>query len=130
MDTDYRGLVPYLFYDDIETAMVWYAETFGFVERSRWTDAEGRVQNAEMTVGETELWLDGGGRRFFDKDGAPMSPWIGIWTEDPDAVYARMVAAGVETEPPEDKPYGVRMLTVTDPEGYHWGFMRRIPPPG
>jgi hypothetical protein len=34
-------------------------------------------------------------------------------------------AAGVEVEPPEDKPYRVRMLTVTDPVGYQWGFMRR-----
>jgi hypothetical protein len=33
---------------------------------------------------------------------------------------------GVEVDPPEDKPYGVRMLTVTDPEINQWGFMHRI----
>ena len=34
-----------------------------------------------------------------------------------------MVGAGGAAEPPEDKSYGVRTYTVTDPEGYQWGFM-------
>jgi uncharacterized glyoxalase superfamily protein PhnB len=44
--------------------------------------------------------------------------WIGVWVDDVDAMYERVTAAGVAVDPPEDKPYGVRILTVTDPEGY------------
>jgi uncharacterized glyoxalase superfamily protein PhnB len=61
--TQYTGIVPYLFYDDAEAAMKWYTQVFGFVEIGRWANAEGRIHNAEMRVGNTELWLDGGGKR-------------------------------------------------------------------
>jgi uncharacterized glyoxalase superfamily protein PhnB len=118
-------IVPYLFYDDVEAALDWYARVFGFVELGRWAK-DGKVHNAEMTVGGSELWLDGGGRRFFDKDGEPASQWIGVWVDDPDAMYARVKDAGVAVDPPQDQSYGVRTLTVKDPEGYSWGFMRRI----
>ncbi len=96
------------------------------MEKSRWAGPDGRVENAEMAVGEGELWLDGGGPRYFDEHGRRASQWIGVWVDDPDAMYERVKTGGVEADPPEDKPYGVRMLTVTDPEGYSWGFMRRL----
>ena len=46
--------------------------------------------------------------------------------DDVDAMYAHTQAVGAPSEPPEDKPYGVRMLTVKDPEGVSWGFIKRI----
>jgi uncharacterized glyoxalase superfamily protein PhnB len=120
----FGGLVPYLFYDDVEEMLDWYARVFGWREKSRWTE-NGRIHNAEMTVGTTELWLDGGGRRFLEHDGTPAEMWLGVWVDDLDAMHERVRAAGVDAEPPEDKPYGVRMLTVHDPAGYQWGFMVR-----
>ncbi len=119
---EYKGIVPYLFYDDADAAMSWYARVFGFVEIGRWPDARGRVQNGEMRVGETELWLDGGGRRQ-DADERPV--WIGIWVDDVDAMYTRVLAADVECEPPVTREFGVRMLTVDDGMGHLWGFIRR-----
>jgi uncharacterized glyoxalase superfamily protein PhnB len=47
-----------------------------------------------------------------------------IWVDDVDAHHARVKAAGVDAPAPEDKPYGVRTYSVTDPEGYEWGFMQ------
>lgn len=123
--SEYGGLVPYLFYEDAGAMLDWYARVFGFVEISRWTAEDGRVHNAEMSVGDTEIWLDGGGPRRFDKDGKRAAEWIGVWVEDVDAVHKRIAAAGVEVDPPIDPEYGVRMLTVKDPEGYSWGFMQR-----
>ena len=119
------SLVPYLFYDDVEKMLEWYARVFGFVEIKRWMK-DGRIENAEMAVGDTELWLDGGGPRYLDKDGQPARGWIGVWVDDPDAMHQRVTEAGIAADPPDDKPYGVRMLTVKDPEGYSWGFMRRL----
>ncbi len=122
MSTQYQGIVPYLFYDDAEAAMQWYTRVFGFAEIGRWPDESGKIQNAEMRVGTTELWLDGSGRRD-DKDDRPT--WIGVWVEDVDAVYERVRKAGVECEAPVDRDFGVRMLNVADPMGYLWGFIRR-----
>jgi uncharacterized glyoxalase superfamily protein PhnB len=126
MEDSIGNLVPYLFCEDVGAALEWYERVFGFVERMRWPGPGGRIENAEMIVGDTELWLDGGPQRFFDVEGAPARPWIGVWVDDVDAMHRRVTAAGVEVQPPEDKPYGVRMMTVTDPEGNEWGFMRRI----
>ncbi len=125
MKDEYRGIVPYLFFDDAADAMAWYARVFGFEEIGRWTNEEGKVQNAEMRVGNTELWLDGSGRRK-DEDERPV--WVGIWVDDVDAVYQRVQEAGVACEPPEDREFGVRMLNVPDGMGHLWGFIRRIKP--
>jgi uncharacterized glyoxalase superfamily protein PhnB len=121
-----RGLVPYLFYEDAAAMLDWYARVFGWTETTRWLGPDGRVRNAEMRVGDTELWLDGGGPRYRDHNGDRADQWIGVWVDDVDAVYERVKGAGVAADPPEDKRFGVRMLTVTDPEGYRWGFMRRL----
>ena len=125
MTNDYLGIVPYLFYDDAAAAMLWYARVFGFEEIGRWEDDAGNVQNGEMRVGATEIWLDGSGKRK-DTDERPL--WIGVWVEDVDAVYERVRAAGVECEPPVDREFGVRMLNVPDEAGYLWGFVCRITP--
>ena len=124
--TKFEGVVPYLFYDDIAATMEWYERVFGFEDVGRWTNDEGQIQNAEMRFGSSELWLDGGGKRWFDKDGKPAYAWIGIYIDDVDAMYDKVKAAGVEAEPPVDRDFGVRMLTVADPEGYQWGFLQRI----
>ena len=36
--------------------------------------------------------------------------------------------AGTVPQPPVTREFGVQMLTVPDPFGYLWGFMRRVGP--
>lgn len=124
---DLGNLVPYLFYDDVASAIEWYERVFGFVERGRWPGPDGTVENAELLVGDTELWLDGGGRARM-----PEQVWVGIWLADRaavDAMHDHVVAQGVEPlAPPADRPFGIRTFDVVDPAGYRWGFMTRIPP--
>lgn len=122
MNAEYKGIVPYLFYDDAEAAMAWYSRVFDFEEISRWTNDAGQIQNAEMRIGETELWLDGSGRR---KDHDERPTWIGIWVNDVDAIYKRVQEAGVECDAPVDRDFGVRMLNVPDGMGHLWGFVKR-----
>ena len=124
MTAEYEGFVPYLFYDDAGAAMDWYAEVFGFEDIGRWPGADGRVQNGEMRVGGSELWLDGGGRRA-DED--PRPSWVGIWVNDLVDLQARLEAVGLPVDGPVDREFGVRMLNVADPFGYLWGFMQRLP---
>lgn len=38
---NYKGIVPYLFFDDAERAMNWYADKFGFIEIGRWHNDDG-----------------------------------------------------------------------------------------
>lgn len=124
MDSPYLGIVPYLFFDDADPAMDWYQEVFGFEELGRWRDDAGKTHNGEMRVGSTELWVDGTGARL---DTDPRPTWIGIWVDDVEAAYERILKANITCEPPVEREFGVEMITVPDPFGYLWGFMRRIP---
>ena len=123
MQQHYQGIVPYLFYDDAGAAMDWYIRVFGFEETGRWTNEEGKVQNGEMRVGQSEVCIDGSGRRN-DTDERPQ--WVGIWVDDVGAVYDHIKAAGIECEPPVDREFGVRMLNVEGGLGYLWGFIKRL----
>ncbi|MEX2430856.1 MAG: VOC family protein [Dehalococcoidia bacterium] len=121
----FHGLTPYLIYDDASAAMAWLTRVFGFVERKRWPGEDGVLRNVELTVGNIELWLDGDPEYWATRGQRPDS-WIGVWVDDVDAMYARVRSAGVEAFPPEDRPWGVREFQVRDPEGYTWGFLKRV----
>ncbi len=38
----------------------------------------------------------------------------------------KATATGVRADPPEDKPYGVRVYSVTDPGGHSWSFWQHL----
>ena len=122
----FRGITPYLHYDDISAALEWLTRVFGFAEKSRWLDDAGRITNAELSVGLAEVWLDGA-PDWWKSRGRRPEDWIGVWVDDVEAMYSRLIANGVETARPETKFYGVRVLQVRDPQGYVWGFMERAP---
>ena len=123
MNETYKGIVPYLFFDDAEAAIAWYCDVFDFEEIGRWTNDEGRIQNAELKVGNTEVWIDGSGQ-LQKSDDRPI--WIGIWVDDVDRIYERVKAKGVECEPPVTREFGVRMLNIADGFGHLWGFIKRV----
>lgn len=127
------NLVPYLYFADIETMIDWYTRVFGFEEKSRWNAPDGSIQNADMRVGDTELWMDGDPafkHNLAGADGSPRPLWTGVWLETPsavDALYDHIVSQGVvPSERPHDRPFGIRTFNVKDPEGYTWGFMCRL----
>jgi uncharacterized glyoxalase superfamily protein PhnB len=122
----FQGITPYLEYEDAGAALDWLSRVFGFQERSRFVDKDGVVQQAEMLVGETELWFGGRGVGYWEQKGKRPDQYIVVWVDDVDAMYRRVKDAGVEAEPPKDQSYDVRSLSVQDPEGYNWGFMRRL----
>ena len=124
MTEAYKGIVPYLFFDDAEQALRWYSDVFGFVEIGRWLNDDGKVQNAEMKVGDTEIWLDGSGSLQMTDD-RPI--WIGVWVDDVDAIYKKVRNKGIECEEPVTREFGVRMFNIDDGMGHLWGFIRRVP---
>ena len=120
------GLVPCLPYEDAGAALDWLSATFGFVERARYVDGADTVRQAEMRVGDQELWLSGHGPGYWADHGGGPDLWIGVWVDDVDGQYERVRSAGVAAEAPVDRDYDVRSFHVSDPEGYHWGFQKRL----
>jgi uncharacterized glyoxalase superfamily protein PhnB len=122
----FGGLLPQLRYEDAGAMLDWLSRVFGFEERARYVDRDGVVRQAEMRLGGHELWLAGHGPGYWEGQGREPDQWIGVWVDDVDAQYERVRAAGIEAPAPVDKDYDVRSFNVRDPEGYHWGFLRRI----
>jgi uncharacterized glyoxalase superfamily protein PhnB len=122
----FEGVVPHVTYEDAGAMLEWLERTFGFEERARYVDKDGVVKQAEMLLGDSELWIGGMGAGYWEREGRKPSAWIGVWVDDVDAQYERVRAAGIETDPPEDRNYDVRSFNVRDPEGYLWGFLKRL----
>jgi uncharacterized glyoxalase superfamily protein PhnB len=122
----FSGVTPYLHYADLPAMIEWLTRVFGFVEKGRWQDETGATTNAEILAGTCEIWLDGT-PDWWARRGRRPEEWIGVWVDDVAAMHERVVRRGIDAKPPEHKFYGVRILQVTDPEGYTWGFMQRSP---
>ena len=125
----FTGVVPGVRYEDAGAMLEWLSRVFGFEERARYVDNDGIVRQAEMRIGDSEFWFSGHGPGYWQQEGAGPKQWIGVWVDDVDAQYERVRAAGVDVEAPEDRDYDVRSFNVNDPEGYLWGFMRRLGKP-
>lgn len=119
-----RGVVPYVFCADAGATADWCVAVLGFEERARW-DRDGSVGNVELTVGEHEIWLDGPVPDWKSRFG-DLPCWTGFWVDDVDAMYEQLRAHDVQIDPPVTRDFGIRQLTVTDPEGHQWGFLRRL----
>jgi uncharacterized glyoxalase superfamily protein PhnB len=120
-------LWPTLSYRDARAAISFLTSAFGFEERAAHArpDDPSVVEHAEMR------WPAGGGIMFgtAGKDDGPFGRRIPgndavyVVCTDPDALFARAVAAGAVVERDlEDTDFGSRGFTVRDPEGNLWSF--------
>ena len=120
----YHSVTPYLIVRGGVDAIDFYKKAFGAVELFRLPSPDGKVGHAEIKIGDSPIMLadeypDMGYHGPQSIGGSPVS--LMIYVEDVDAVFARAVEAGAEIkEALQDKFYGDRMGTVTDPFGHVW----------
>ena len=122
-----QTITPYLLYEDAAAAIEWLGRAFGFEERLRLTDDEGKVTHAELALGEGTLYLGHPGPDYRSpKRVGASSHLVHVYVDDVDAHYARAVEAGATIKlEPEDMPYGERRYDAEDLEGQSWSFAQR-----
>ena len=103
-------------------AIEFYKAAFGAGELFR-IDAEDGAIVARLSVGEAEFWV--ADESLEHKNFSPESLGGGtvrmiMIVEDPDAAFARAVAAGAVVVVPVSNQYGWRLGRVVDPFGHHW----------
>ncbi len=109
-------------------AVEFYKAAFGAAELFRLDNENGEVV-AQLSVGTAEFWI--ADESPADQNFSPESLGDGsksrssarmvMVVEDPDAVFARAVAAGATVVwPVADQPYGWRVGRIVDPFGHHW----------
>ena len=125
-----HSVQPCLMFAGCTEAMAFYTAAFGAREVMAMRSPDGRVQHAEMQIGDSRIMMadeapqiEAFGTRHYG--GSPIS--LMFYTEDTDAMYAKALAAGAKSlREPADQPYGVRMGGILDPFGYKWWIGTQI----
>ena len=121
-------ITPYLYYEDVGSALTWLARVFGFRERMRMQGPDGKVMHGEVELADGVVMMGhpGAGYRNPKRLGQATQN-VYVYVDDVDAHYeqAKRAGAKVLTEP-EDQFYGDRRYGVEDPEGHHWFFATHV----
>jgi len=118
------NIFPALHYRDPDAALEWLKRAFGFEEKAVYRGDDGRIQHAELRLGDGLIMFGG-----IPATGAPSTngaqPPVTIYAvvSDPDAHYERAKKAGAEiVRQLADQPYGSREYGARDLEGNAWSF--------
>ena len=119
-----RTLNPYLFVDDAEAAIAWYAKHLGAVETLRVSSRDrSTVIHTRLEIGDSILMLSDVSHDWSEAPGSdgPSSANLMLYVDDVDATQARCIANGAtELMPVGDKFWGERMGKFRDPFGHVW----------
>ena len=125
----YPTVTPYLLYEDVDAALAWLADAFGFAERLRFADEAGVVNHAEMVVPDGGLVMLGhpGPEYRNPRNSGARSALVHVAVEDVDAHVERARGAGAEIlQEPTEQAYGDRRYDALDPEGHLWSFAQKV----
>jgi uncharacterized glyoxalase superfamily protein PhnB len=113
-------VIPVLGYPDVNSAVSWLCDVFGFTERLRIGD-----HRAQLLVGTGAVVVaQRGAAEASDVSGGHS---IMVRIADADAHFARAHAGGARIlQPPTDFPYGERQCSVQDIGGHIWTFSQSI----
>jgi uncharacterized glyoxalase superfamily protein PhnB len=121
-------VLPHITYEDVARALVWLTNTFGFTEHYRYGEAGGKVNGAQMHLGDVWIMLNSA------RPGCASPAQVGhqtqsltVFVDDVDAHFEKAKAAGATiVEDLHETEYGERQYGVEDLEGHHWLFSRHV----
>jgi PhnB protein len=116
------AIAPLLSVRNGKRALEFYKEAFGAVETFKVEDPGGAIV-ATLSVNGAEFW--GADESPEHKNFSPESLGGGsvrmiLTVPDPDAMFARALAAGATAIVPVENNYGWRLGRLVDPFGHHW----------
>lgn len=115
-----RSVQPYLHLHEAHKMIPFLESAFNAKATGVHTSPEGAVLHATIEISGATLEVSEAGGGF-----EPMPCLLHVYVPDPDALYARALAAGATSvEPPTDKPYGERSFGVKDAFGNTWYVAR------
>jgi PhnB protein len=122
------SIVPWLSVRQSVQAVEFYKAAFGAVEVYR-LDTSPDCVVARLSVDGAEFWVADESPEHFNFSPATLggSTVRVIFTAaDPDAVFARAIAAGATEVSAVAEQYGWRVGRVADPYGHHWEIGRPL----
>jgi PhnB protein len=116
------AIAPMLSVRNGAKAIEFYKAAFGARELFR-VDAESGAVVARLSVGGAEFWVADESpehQNFSPESLGGGTVRMVMIVEDPDAAFARAVAAGATVVWPVANQYGWRLGRIADPFGHHW----------
>jgi PhnB protein len=109
-------------------AIEFYKAAFGATELFR-VDIENGEVVARLSVETAEFWVADESPQHFNFSPESLgggSVRMVMIVEDPDAAFAKAVAAGAKIVVPVENNYGWRLGRIVDPFGHHWEIGRPV----
>ena len=126
----YHTATPYLIIRGAADAIEFYKKAFGATELFRMPQPDGRIGHAEIKIGDSAIMLadEFPEMKYLSPQtlgGSSVS--LMIYVEDVDSVFKQaLTAGGVEQRAVEDKFYGDRGGSLTDPFGHVWHIATHV----
>jgi PhnB protein len=123
-----NSIAPWLSVRRSGQAVEFYKSAFGAAEVYR-LDGPGASVVARLSVDGAEFWLSGESPEhgnFSPESAGGVSVRMILTVADPDAVFARALAAGASQVYPVSEGHGWRVGRVVDPYGHHWEIGRPL----
>jgi uncharacterized glyoxalase superfamily protein PhnB/DNA-binding XRE family transcriptional regulator len=129
-DQQYPQVTPMLYYTKADT-LDWLAEVFGLTVRMRHVAPDGRIEHAELVLGDGLIMAM-----------SPAEPDVGatpatlngtstqglyVMVDDVDEHYARARRHGATILTGPENAHGHRRYLTVDPEGHRWQFWTALP---
>ena len=112
---------PVLHYADLDKAVAYLTDTFGFTEHVVHRDAQGNPMYAELELDGCYVGVGQTSPEASVFDLGPAAYYVAL--DDPDAMHALASKAGAEIVMPlVDQEYGSREFAARDYEGNVWCF--------
>ena len=122
-------VTAYLCANGASDAIEFYKRAFGAEENFRMAEPDGRIGHAEITIGDTTLYLSDEWPEMGVRDPNSLSGHSVSFVPDvadADAAFQVALDAGAKVERPlKDEPYG-RAGWVIDPFGHRWSIMTPV----
>ncbi|HEY6977688.1 MAG TPA: VOC family protein [Chitinophagaceae bacterium] len=134
-----QSVVPMLSYENGIAALDWLSKAFGFRERTRMTDKNGRLSHGEMEAGDGIIMLASPTpdyeapkkHREHCEQALKWSqvPWVIdgvlVYVDDIDAHYKQASKAGATILSEPEDGFPARRYRAEDLEGHRWMFMQK-----
>jgi uncharacterized glyoxalase superfamily protein PhnB len=139
MSAQYPTVIPMIAYEDGIAALEWLAQAFGFRERTRMVDQDGRLSHGELQAGDGVIMLasptpDYQGPKHHRENCEQARKWssvpwiidgVLVYVDDLDTHLARARAAGATILSEIEADSLGRRYRAEDLEGHRWFFFER-----
>jgi len=126
------SIAPMLSVRNGARAVEFYADAFGATEVFRVEGRDGDII-ARLSVGGSEFWVADEApehQNFSPESLGGGTVRMILVVENPDAMFARAVAAGATVVWPVGEMHGCRVGRIVDPFGHHWEIGKQLPQAG